>query len=217
MKAVEIRRARTDEELAAVFDLRRRVFVEEQGLFEDTDIDEYDTVAIHLTAWKPPSDVLVGAVRCYPDPGEVGTWWGGRLVVDPAYRVRGVGVLLVRAAVREVQMQNARRFLAYVQQQNISFFNKLGWASIGMPVMKYGHPHQLMEADLSAIPGGRLAEVSHQGVERNGFRKEDLRQPQSRRGGSALAVLRFGGTDFSDRTAAVYDRRVDGLHGCPGH
>lgn len=160
MKAMAIRRARTEEELGAVFDLRRRVFVEEQGLFEETDVDEYDAAAIHLTAWKPPGDVLIGAVRCYPDPEEAGTWWGGRLVVDPAYRVRGVGVLLVRAAVREVRLQNARRFLAYVQEQNVPFFKKLGWTSIGMPVMKCGYPHQLMETDLSAIPGGLPAEVS---------------------------------------------------------
>jgi putative N-acetyltransferase (TIGR04045 family) len=65
---------------ASYYDLRRATFVEEQRLFEGSDIDEHDAKATHIVvlghlAGMP--DEVIGGVRIYPDDG--GTWFGGRL------------------------------------------------------------------------------------------------------------------------------------------
>jgi hypothetical protein len=42
-------------------------------------------------------------------------------------------------------------FTANIQQENVPFFTRLGWKTVG-PIFEYrGKPHQLMEADLSKI------------------------------------------------------------------
>jgi hypothetical protein len=40
----------------------------------------------------------------------------------------------------------------YIQENNVSFFKKLGWKPVG-PLENYvNRPHQLMEADLAQVP-----------------------------------------------------------------
>ncbi|WP_258171281.1 MSMEG_0567/Sll0786 family nitrogen starvation N-acetyltransferase [Paenibacillus sp. R14(2021)] len=139
--------AASEAELNAAHALRNQVFVEEQGLFDVTDEDEHDPEAIHLNAWRGAT-ILMGTVRCYPDKHEKGTWWGGRLAVMEAYRLRGIGVYLIEAAVEAMENRGVERFLAQVQEQNTELFKKLGWRSLGEQQLIRGHLHQLMEAEL---------------------------------------------------------------------
>ncbi|MEW5956160.1 MAG: MSMEG_0567/Sll0786 family nitrogen starvation N-acetyltransferase [Chloroflexota bacterium] len=139
----------TEAERRGHFAVRRTVFVDEQGLFQDSDIDEHDDHAIHLVAVDQDTGVVVGAVRCYET--EAGLWYGGRLAVLEAYRysVCAVGPRLCKLAEKVVIERGCRCFLAYIQLQNVRFFERLGWQKIGEPVEQYGLLHQLMEASLS--------------------------------------------------------------------
>ncbi len=140
----------TETERQAHFAIRRAVFVEEQGLFVGSDVDEHDAHAIHIIAVDQATGRAAGAVRVYE--AEPGIWYGGRMAVLKAYRQHrpAVGPLLDRLAERTVHERGCRRFLAYIQLQNVRFFQRLGWCCIGEPVLHYGQPHQLMEANLSA-------------------------------------------------------------------
>ena len=146
MGRYEIRKAATAEETAAAMALRRRVFVEEQGLFASSDQDQHDRNAICINAWKGTE--LIGTVRCYPDPKDETIWWGSRLAVHEAYRAKGVGVYLIEAAVEEMRLKQVGRFLAQVQLQNVPLFEKLGWKPVSDVILLHGHPHQTMEANL---------------------------------------------------------------------
>lgn len=147
MKNYEIRIADNEREREAAFALRRQVFVEEQRLFDQTDTDENDSASIYLNIWKHGT-TLLGTVRCYPDQNDPTLWWGGRLAVHPDYRLKGIGVYLIKAAVIQMRRQGVRRFMANVQEQNISLFEKLGWSKVGELTYIHEHPHQLMEANL---------------------------------------------------------------------
>ncbi|WP_424769209.1 MSMEG_0567/Sll0786 family nitrogen starvation N-acetyltransferase [Paenibacillus sp. sgz302251] len=147
MKNCEIRLAADPHEVQAALSLRREVFVAEQGLFEQSDTDEYDPASIYLNAWRNGAE-LMGTVRCFYDGKGSGVWWGGRLAVGQKYRLRGIGVYLIEAAVQEMERRGAERFLAKVQVQNVKLFEKLGWKSLGEPFRIGQHTHQLMEADL---------------------------------------------------------------------
>src|SRR5260221_13798681 len=93
--------AREPWELSGYWDLRRRVFVDEQRIFDDTDRDAHDERALPIVALSTAAgmlDQVVGAVRIY-SVGQ-GAWFGGRLAVCPVYRRHGeVGAALIRAAV----------------------------------------------------------------------------------------------------------------------
>lgn len=150
MNEISCKIVETEAERQAHFAIRRAIFVEEQGLFAGSDLDEHDAHAIHIIAVDHAIGRVAGAVRVYE--AEPGVWYGGRMAVLKEYRLRRppVGPLLDRLAERTVSERGCRRFLAYIQMQNVRFFQRLGWRNIGEPTLHYGQPHQLMEADLSA-------------------------------------------------------------------
>ena len=137
--------AATAEELSGYHELRRQVFVVEQGLFDGTDVDAHDAHAIPIVALR--GGKVVGVVRCYPEPG--GVWFGGRLAVHPDHRAGTLGARLVKRAVETMEARgDVLRFLAQVQSQNVGFFERLGWVRRGAPFLLRGREHQLMEQPL---------------------------------------------------------------------
>lgn len=136
-------RTKADRERA--FEIRKEVFVLEQKIFSDSDVDENDTRSIHLLAeWNHE---IVGTVRVFPVDNN-GHWVGGRLAVKNGFRNTGAGELLVREAMIYVKSRGCTKFTAHIQVENVSFFSRLGWKTIE-PVKEYfGKPHQLMEANL---------------------------------------------------------------------
>jgi radical SAM protein (TIGR04043 family)/putative N-acetyltransferase (TIGR04045 family) len=138
--------ARTNAELAQAYEIRKEVFVTEQGLFKDSDQDEHDTRSIHLVA--EVDGQVVGTVRVFPAGNGNGHWVGGRLGVKNGYRSYGVGEVLVKKAVQRVKRCGCTRFTAHIQLENEPFFSGLGWRAVGPVIEHCGRPHQVMEADL---------------------------------------------------------------------
>ena len=62
----------SDEELKEYFKIRNDIFVKEQNIFPESDIDDYDKDAIHIAAVQNSTGKMVGAVRCYNTEGD--TW-----------------------------------------------------------------------------------------------------------------------------------------------
>jgi radical SAM protein (TIGR04043 family)/putative N-acetyltransferase (TIGR04045 family) len=137
---------RSAQQQKAAFALRRAVFVEEQGLFTESDLDDNDAISTILVAVR--AGQVIGTVRLYPANGN-GHWIGGRLAVDKGHRAFKAGAALVEEAVAQARRRGATRFTASIQQQNVPFFIRLGWKPIGSTIMVMDRPHQQMEADLS--------------------------------------------------------------------
>jgi putative N-acetyltransferase (TIGR04045 family) len=137
--------ANTEAEREHAFQVRNHVFVREQGLFQATDIDEFDTDAIPIIAEIDKK--IVGTVRVYQAGRDL--WMGGRLAVLKEYRKGRVGSVLVREAVKTVKSKGARRFLAFIQLRNVRYFRGLGWKPEGPILLHHGVFHQKMAADLN--------------------------------------------------------------------
>lgn len=142
----------------AYYELRRHAFVEQQGLFDRSDLDERDEDprTIVLVARDTRGEVI-GGVRLGPATAapDIGWWQGGRLVT--ARRVGGVGAALVRAACARAEAAGALRFDATVQTSTYRFFQRLGWETV-RPVTVAGAPHVLMRWPIGRI--GRLIEAT---------------------------------------------------------
>ncbi len=142
--------------LAAYRELRRLVFVERQGLFERTDLDErdQDSRTVVLVA-RDTDGAVIGGVRLGPVTGgpDIGWWQGGRLVTAES-RVAGVGAALVRAACARAEAAGALRFDATVQTSTHRFFERLGWQTI-RPTEVAGSTHILMRWPIDRV--ARLA------------------------------------------------------------
>jgi radical SAM protein (TIGR04043 family)/putative N-acetyltransferase (TIGR04045 family) len=136
---------RTKAEQERAFEIRKEVFVVEQKIFLNSDVDENDPKSIHLiTEWNHQ---VVGTVRVFPVDNN-GHWIGGRLAVKKEYRNTGAGELLVREAIQCVKNRGCTKFTAHIQLENVAFFSRLGWETIEPVKDYYGKPHQIMEADL---------------------------------------------------------------------
>lgn len=147
MSETVIRRAQ-DDELVEAFRVRQSVFCEEQRLFDCSDEDDWDPVAVHLVAVD--ENRVVGTVRLYES--EPGVWIGGRLAVLSSHR-RGIGAGLVRCAVEEAKRVGALAFRAQVQERNEAFFRRLGWRTTGHSDDFRGVRHVEMEAQLDPPNG----------------------------------------------------------------
>lgn len=142
--------ALSKERSADYFKLRKRIFCQEQQLFDTHDVDETDRHAYPIVALAHPEDRVVGVVRIYES--EPRLWYGGRLGTHPDFR-RGwrIGKGLINKAVTTANTWGCDRFLATVQLQNVRFFTRLHWNSLE-EIDILGRPHHLMEADLDFYP-----------------------------------------------------------------
>lgn len=134
------------------FAVRHAVFVEEQGIFSGSDVDDRDFRPETLHAVATTGDLVVGAVRLYPTDG-AGTWRGDRLAALADHRTRGtLGARLVRFAVATAGRRGGTRMDALIQMPNVRFFQALGWSPCGELAVFHGVPHQPMDIPLSPGP-----------------------------------------------------------------
>jgi putative N-acetyltransferase (TIGR04045 family) len=143
--------------IEAYFLLRQQIFCQEQGIFDNSDLDEYDSISYPIVAVNVDHKV-VGVVRIYEV--EPRLWYGGRLGVHPDYRRGGqIGKGLINKAVTTANAWGCDRFLATVQLPNVRFFKRLHWNSVdeinicvSEAVPKELRLHHLMEAELDFYP-----------------------------------------------------------------
>lgn len=169
-------------QLAGYQRLRRRVFVDEQRLFDTSDIDETDRDprTIVLVARTPDGEV-VGGVRLSPaNPGpDLGWWIGSRLVVARSARgPLGIGAALVRAACARAEAEGVLRFEASVQASRQVLFRRLGWQTIrretvaGAAHVRMRWPIRRIEA-LTMAAKAPLGELLHGLSPEAGFTGDD--------------------------------------------
>lgn len=129
--------------------IRRAVFVLEQGIFADSDVDERDARDDVVRVLALRGDQPVGAVRLYVIDQQTGLWKGDRLAVLPDYRTSGAGAPLVRFAVAYARAHGGRRMVAHIQAPNVRFFERLGWSAYRTTEDYLGRIHQPMHIPLS--------------------------------------------------------------------
>ena len=136
--------------LERYWELRSRIFCQEQHLFEQHDRDDLDAIAYPIAAVNHGAERggdVVGVVRILEKSPRL--WYGGRLGVDADFRRHNqIGKGLIWKAVTTANGWGCDRFLATVQIQNVRFFQRLHWRSTDELEIR-GIAHHLMEADLA--------------------------------------------------------------------
>jgi putative N-acetyltransferase (TIGR04045 family) len=155
-RGVVCRQARSASARADHLTIRHRVFVDEQAVFAETDLDSRDGKDTTIAVLGYSEGIAVGTVRLFLlDPDE-GRWQGDRLAVLSAYRTHGVGAPLVKYAVATAAVLGGQTMAAHIQPANITFFERLGWARVGEPEIYAGLPHQPMCIELPTRSEGLM-------------------------------------------------------------
>lgn len=116
--------------------IRFRVFVDEQGVPADMELDEFDDVSCHALAFA--GDEPVGTGRLLPD-GHI-----GRMAVLAAWRGQGVGAALLQALIDEAARRGMDRLVLSAQTHALGFYTRFGFAPEGEIYDEAGLPHQAM-------------------------------------------------------------------------
>jgi putative N-acetyltransferase (TIGR04045 family) len=146
-RAIECAPATTAEALALHHRIRHQVFVEEQGLFDPSDLDHHDGEPEVIRVLGLCESVPAGTVRLFPLSGD--RWQGDRLAVLPRFRALGVGKPLVRFGVATAAALGGGEMVAHIQLANVAFFEQIGWSKAGQVEIYVGVPHQPMSIGLN--------------------------------------------------------------------
>lgn len=131
-------------DIATCQQLRRVVFIQEQGVSEADEVDGLDDTAIHLLAWD--GDAPVGTARLLLK-GSLGKI--GRVCVLPKARGTGLGAELIRAALDVLRQQPGVTEACLGSQSHATgFYEKLGFALEGEEFLDAGIPHRHMRRAL---------------------------------------------------------------------
>jgi predicted GNAT family N-acyltransferase len=137
--AVKIKRVTSQLELVQVFTIRIRVFVQEQGVPAEIELDTDDQRAIHFLAIK--SGKAAGTARVVMRHGDAKI---GRMAVLKSYRRKGVGAALLKRAILAANRLHARRIYLNAQVAVIGFYQRMGFRSFGAIFEEAGILHRKM-------------------------------------------------------------------------
>lgn len=124
-----------------LLEVRREVFVVEQGVPEEIEIDEHDPASIHFLA-RDAAGVPIGTARLLPE-GRI-----GRMAVLASWRRSGVGRALLSAAVETARARGDSRLYLHAQVHSIPFYESLGFSVCGEEFDEADIPHREMECFL---------------------------------------------------------------------
>ena len=120
--------------------IRFAVFVDEQRVPADIELDEMDACSLHAVAFDGKE--AVGTARLLPD-GHV-----GRMAVLKAWRRRGVGGLLLTNLVQKAKQQGHRQVLLSAQVHAVPFYERHGFRCEGPEFEEAGITHRTMRRAL---------------------------------------------------------------------
>lgn len=152
-------------DLRAAYALRRRVFVDEQGVPPAVEYDAADPSALHVVA--AIDGVVVGTGRLVLPRTDRATPAPriGRMAVDPTERGHGVGTALLRALEHAAADAGASLVTLHAQCHARRFYDRAGYRQVGEPFTEAGIEHVEMRKSLPVVravtdaDGPALAEV----------------------------------------------------------
>ena len=150
----DVRLATTPDEVAVAYAVRRQVFVDEQGVPEELELDDLDPAADHFLAYLDGHAVGAGRLVVEPAGFEGAPWTTsavghlGRLAVSAMARGSGLGVALVRAIEERARDRGLAVMALSAQTYATGFYEPLGYAAHGEEFDDAGLPHVWMTAEL---------------------------------------------------------------------
>jgi len=121
--------------------VREAVFVEEQKVPLNLEMDEHDTSSRHVIACDADGGAI-GTGRLLAD-GHI-----GRMAVLADWRGKGVGRALLERLLEEAFAKEMRQLALHAQTQAAGFYRRFGFVEEGPEFMEAGIPHRVMVRSL---------------------------------------------------------------------
>jgi ElaA protein len=138
---VECRVVTTPEEFVHCAAIRMEVFVREQHVPEDEEMDDLDAISVHVLAFVAGEPVGTG--RLIPvgdDQGKI-----GRMAVLKRYRGQGVGSAIIARLMEVAREQGMSALSLAAQVHAIPFYERFGFVAHGDVFLEAGIEHREMD------------------------------------------------------------------------
>jgi predicted GNAT family N-acyltransferase len=127
------------------YQVRREVFILEQKVPEDLEIDEFDPVALHALAYS--DNACIGTARLHINDDRSGQI--GRMAILSSFRNQGLGRQIMKVLIETAKSSGATSLILHAQVSAIPFYEKLGFKANGPIYDEAGIPHRNM---MMALP-----------------------------------------------------------------
>lgn len=137
------------EDLEISFNIRKEVFVAEQGVPLDDEFDEFDTLnghCEHILVYYNEEPVGTGRIRVVDGLGKL-----ERICILSPYRKFGLGKVIINALEKVAVKKGLSQVKLHGQTQAKGFYQKLGYVTASSIFIEDGIPHILMQKDLIRI------------------------------------------------------------------
>ena len=143
----EVKLVETEAELEGAINVRMRVFVVEQQIPAEEELDDADATATHAIALSQGRVVGTGRMLV-SEEDESGTCRIGRMAVDREWRRHGVGGKILECLEGEARVQGMASCLLHAQEYVKDFYAGHGYRERGDVFLEVDIPHVEMVKDL---------------------------------------------------------------------
>lgn len=143
---MRVKRILSENELTTAFNIRKSVFVEEQGVPLEDEFDEFDKIderCEHVLVYHVEQPVGTGRVRWVDGFGKL-----ERICILESYRALGLGKVIISALEKIAKEKGINQVKLHGQTHAEGFYHKLGYETASQEFMEDGIPHVLMTKTL---------------------------------------------------------------------
>lgn len=137
MKELSYKLVANENELRGAFEVRRRVFVEEQGVAEELDLDGNDGKALHMVV-KDGAEVVGTARVRFLNAKQAKL---ERMAVLDGFRRKGIGSGITFFLIDEIRNRQIEQVVLHAQYGVIAFYKSCGFEEMGLPFTEAGLKH----------------------------------------------------------------------------
>ena len=144
MEEPTVKLVETEEEMEGALSVRFRVFVAEQNVPMDEELDEFDSSATHAIVLSQGEVVATGRV-VYGNEDSAARI--GRMAVDMEWRRKGIGGRLLRFLEEEAAAQGVSTYILNAQEYVKDFYASHGYVERGETFLEANIVHILMRKE----------------------------------------------------------------------
>ena len=134
----------SDRELKEAFEVRKKVFVEEQGIAENLELDEHDKEALHMVV--KDGERVIGTARVLflaNNQAKI-----ERMAILKPFRHKGIGSGIISFLNEELRNRQVAQVVLHAQYAVVDFYKSCGFEKSGSLFWEAGIKHIRMERRL---------------------------------------------------------------------
>lgn len=144
MGTISFKLVTSDSELKSAFEVRRKVFIEEQGISEDIELDEHDREALHIIARD--GEKVIGTARVlFSAPSQAKI---ERMAILKPFRGKGIGRKIIAFLDVTLRNRQVNQVILHAQYPVVGFYRSCGFTESGSPFREAGIRHIKMQKRL---------------------------------------------------------------------